>query len=283
MEQTYSHGKTGKEFVLLLLVSVLLLLCGCYVPVLGTLVTFVWAVPVCLAVFRCGIAASSLLAAFLAGLSFILMGPYDGIVTAGTMAFLGLFYGIRLKEKASPGMTLFWGILIAALIEGLYLWAVWKFGGVSFADFQSSFEAYMTEIYSDASVAELAVAEGMSAAAYARELSMMMAQILPSFYFISVMIVAVVNYLAAQAYLKKKAVDAVFLPVFAKWHLPWWILWGIVLALILLVAGNGLHLEFLTIAAKNIFVCFAPFFLIAGISLLRYYFVKWRLSGGIQI
>lgn len=283
MEQTYSHGKTGKEFVLLLLVSVLFLLCGCYVPVLGTLVTFVWAVPICLAVFRCGIAASSLLATFLAGLSFILMGPYDGIVTAGTMAFLGLFYGIRMKEKASPGMTLLEGILIAAVVEGLYLLALWKFGGVSFADFQASFEAYMTEIYSDASVADLAVEEGMSVAAYAKELSSMMAQILPSFYFISVMLVAAVNGMAAQAYLKKKAPDTVALPAFGEWHLPWWILWGIVLALVLLVAGNGFHLELLVIVAKNIFVCFAPLFLIAGISLLRYYFVKWRLSGGVQV
>ena len=283
MEQTYSQGKTGKEFILLLLVSVLFLLCGCYVPVAGTVVTFVWAVPVCCAVLRCGIALSSLMAAFLAGLSFILLGPYDGLVTAGTMALLGLFYGVRIKEKASPGMTLFWGILIAAAVEVLYLFAIWKFGGVSFEDFRLSFEEYMTEIYSDPSVAELAVAEGMSVTAYIRELTTMMSQILPSFYFISVMIAAAVNYLAAQAYLKKRTREIRLLPPFSEWHLPWWLLWGVVLALILLVAGNGLHAEGLVIAAKNVFICFAPAFLIAGISLLRYYFAKWRLSGGVQV
>ena len=283
MEQTYSQGKMGKDFILLLLVSVLFLLCGCYVPVVGTAVTFVWAVPVCCAVFRCGVVASSLLASFIAGLSFILLGPYDGLVTAGTMALLGLFYGVRLKEKASPGMTLLGGIVIAAAVEVLYLFALWKFGGVSFEDFRLSFEEYMTEIYSDPSVAELAVAEGMSVTAYIRELTTMMSQILPSFYFISVMLAAAVNYLAAQAYLKKRSREIRLLPPFSEWHLPWWLLWGVVLALILLVAGNGFHMEGLVVAAKNVFICFAPVFLIAGISLLRYYFVKWRLSGGIQV
>ena len=42
-------------------------------------------------------------------------------------------------------------------------------------------------------------------------------------------------------------------------------------------------MEGLVVAAKNVFICFATVFLIAGISLLRYYFVKWRLSGGIQV
>lgn len=283
MEQAHSYRKIWKDFVILLVVSVLFLLCGCYVPVLGTVITFLWAVPVVLAVLRCGIVASSLLAVFLAGLSFILMGAYDGIVTAGTMALLGLFYGIRLKAKSSPGMTLFGGILIAVVVEGLYLFVVWKFGGVSIADFQASFEQYMTEIYSDAAVAEIAVAEGMTATAYVKELTEMMSQILPAFYFISVMMVAAVNGLAAQAYLKKKSYDIVSLPAFRDWHLPWWLMWGIVAALILLVVGNGLHLDMMVITAKNIFFCFVPVFLVAGISLLRYYFVKWRLSGGIQL
>lgn len=282
MEHTYSRGKIGKDFLLLLLVSVLFLVLGGYLPVIGTLITFVWALPVCLAVFRCGIAASSLLAAVVAGLGFFLMGPYDGLMTAGTMGLLGLFYGVRLKEKASPGMTLFGGIILAAAVEALYLFVVWKFGGVSLLDFQKSFGAYLTEIYSDASVAQLALSQGMSVSAYVKELSTMLSELLPSFYFLSVMLVAAVNYLVAQAYLKKSSAFIVSLPAFREWHLPWWLLWGMVVALFLLVLGNGIHLNALTVAAKNLFTCFAPFFLVAGVALLRYYFVRWRLGGGFQ-
>lgn len=286
MEQTHSHGKILIDFIVLLLVSVLFLFCGRFVPALGTFVMFIWAVPVLLAVLRCGMGSGVLLAVIVSLCGFGFLGPYDGVSIVGNMAILGLFYGVRLKKKASPGMTLLGGIIITLICEVAFLLVARQFAGVSLGDLQASFESYMTEVYglyANAGLADAAMAENMSLGAYVKNLAAMMSALLPSFYFIASMTIGFLNYVIGQFYLKRHGYDIVSLPPFREWHLPWWLLWGVVIALGLLVGGNFLDNETWGIIAKNIIVCYVPVFVIAGIALLRHYFVKWNLSNGIQV
>lgn len=286
MEKSPSSRNKILDSLLYLLLGVGLLLCSRFIPVLGTAAMFVWSLPVIMVVLRDGIVPGVVVAAVLASLAVCFMGIFDGFVTVCIMAVLGLFYGISLGKKKNPGYTLLAGVLFAFLIVCGYFLLAKSIGGVTLDQLSGSFEMYLNEVfqaYDDAGLLETAVAEGMSVAMLKNEVIAAMKAILPSFFLIASMAITAFNYIIAQSFLKKRGYKIFALPPFPQWHLPWWLLWGLVAALMLYVGGNFLDSEFFVTASKYILYCYFPVLLISGISLVRYFFVRIRLGSGIQV
>lgn len=286
MEKSPSSRNKILDSLLYLLLGIVFLLCSRFVPILGTVVMFVWALPVILIVVRDGIVPGVAAAAMLTALAVCFMGVFDGFVTVCVMAVLGLFYGISLRNNKNPGYTLLAGVLFAFVIVGGYFILAKNIGGVTLNQLLSSFENYLNEVfrvYDDSGLLDTAVAEGMSAAMLKNEVIAAMKAILPSFFFITAMAITALNYIIAQSFLKKRGYKISALPPFSQWHLPWWLLWGLVVVLMLYVGGNFLDSELFITAAKNILYCYFPILFVSGISLVRYFFLRVGLGSGVQI
>lgn len=286
MEQNQSFGKKLADAFALLLFGVVLLFGGMYIPLIGIFAVFLLVMPVAYAVYRDGLGFGIALSVIFGVLGFAFSGFPDGLVIIGAMTVLALFYGISFRKKISVGKTLLGGIFIGILLAAAYFAYAYLISGITLAELRSTFEtelAAMYNVYVESGLLDAALTEGLSVDAYINELVAEMVQILPSFLVIVVMAIAVVNYIVAQYVLKKRFADIPALPIFSQWHLPWWVLWGVVAALACFVGGNFLDLEILLIIAKNILICYVPILLIAGISLVRYFLVEWNVSNGFQI
>ena len=286
MEQKYSIGKRCTDLLAMLLLGAVLLFGGMYIPLLGTVAVFLWCLPVILGVCRHGIGFGAVLALLFALLGFGTLGVSAAFLTVGCMSVLGLFYGISFRKKQAPGKTLFFGIALGVALGVSYFFLSYIMDGISFGDIRHAFEEELAAVYNvyvESGLLDADLTEGMSVEAYLNTLVDEMVQILPSFFFLAAFIIASANYVVAQFVLKKQGSDIRPLPPFIHWHLPWWILWGVVAALACYVGGNHFDLEILLTIAKNILICSVPIFLVAGISLVRYFFVKWNVSTGLQI
>ncbi|MGI5874732.1 MAG: YybS family protein [Bacillota bacterium] len=285
MTQTASKPNRIKDFCVYLPAVFGLLLAARFLPLIGTAAMFVWSLPVILCVIRDGLPWGAALAAAAAALCFLLMGPGDGFLAAGIIAGFGFGYGAALKKKAAPGKTLLVGIIVSAALVAVYFLLAGILGLPAFDDVAAAVNESVDEffeVYGSAGLLDAAVAEGMTVQSYKAQLVSAMTGLLPSFFIVFVTAMAAVNYIFAQYVLKKRGEDIRALPPFENWHLPWWTLWGVLIALMLLVFGNFFDREWMGTAARNIFCCYAPVLLVGGVSLARWFFLRVKLSAGIQ-
>lgn len=286
MEQNHSFGKKVIDLLIWLFFGAVLLFGGLYIPLLGAVAAFLWTLPVVFAVYRDGVGSGVLLCLVLGALGFLVTGLPGGVVVVGSMTVLALFYGLSLRKKMSPGKTLCIGIAIGLGLGVLYIVCALMQGSASIGDFRALLETELTEVYRvyvESGLLDAALTEGLSVDAYIADLVEQMVQVLPSFLFIAVISIAAINYIIAQYVLKRRSADVPSLPIFREWHLPWWILWGVVAALMFYVGGNFFDSNILLAIAKNILLCYMPVLVVAGISLVRYFFVALHAPRGVQI
>ncbi len=277
MEQKHFSTKTIVDCGIFAALAVLLLLIGVSVPILGTLVMFLWSVPVMIVILRNGIPAGVTVSVITAILAMVFVGVLNGLFAALSLTGFGLVYGICFKKQYSPGKTLIFGILAAGAVTVASITFVGVLGSLDFSSLLSSFEAYMREAYAayaDAGLLDAVVPAGMTAQTYVDQIIAMMKQLLPAIFVIVAMMMAAGNYFFAVLILRRLRFDIRPLPKFRDWHLPWWVMWGLVIALLSLVAGNFTHNELLIALAKNIAISYCPVLIIARIAFTRYIMVR---------
>ena len=282
MEQKQPVSKILMDSALFGALAVICLLIYVYLPVVGSLVVFVWSLPIIIVILKDGAFAGAAAGALTAALAVILFGVQAGIFYALSLVVFGLVYGICFANKVSPGKSLLLGMAASVLITAASLFFAGSGGVMNYSDLVHSLETYLREAYAEYEKAGLfnaVVPEGMTVKAYQDQLIAVMKGLLPSFFLMAAMAQAAINYLCAALILRLLRFPIRPLPKFRDWHLPWWTMWGIVIALIALVLGNLSDMTILTTLAKNIFLCYVPLMFIAGVSFIRYLMV----AGGLGI
>jgi uncharacterized protein YybS (DUF2232 family) len=219
-------------------------------------------------------------------LAMVFVGVLNGLFAALFLTGFGLVYGICFQKQYSPGKTLLFGILAASAVTVAAITFGGVLGSLNFSSLLSSFEAHMREAYSayaDAGLLDAVVPAGMTAQMYVDQIIAIMKQLLPAIFVIVAMMMAAGNYFFAVLILRRLRFDIRTLPKFRDWHLPWWIMWGLVVALLSLVAGNFTHNEVLITLAKNIAISYCPVLIIAGIAFTRYLMVRVRMGVIFQV
>jgi len=286
MEQKHFSTKTVADCGIFAALAVMMLLIGVYVPVLGTLVMFLWSVPVMIVILRDGITAGVAVSVITAILAMVFVGVLNGLFAAISLAGFGLVYGICFYKKYSPGKTLIFGILAAAAVTVVSITFAGVLGSMDFSSMMHSFESYMREAYAayaDAGLLDSVVPAGMSDQMYVNQMIALMKQLLPAVFVIVAMMMAAGNYLFAVVILRRLRFDIKPLPKFRDWHLPWWIMWGLVIALLSLAVGNFIHYELLITLAKNIALSYCPVLMLAGIAFTRYLMVRVHMGVFFQV
>jgi uncharacterized protein YybS (DUF2232 family) len=117
---------------------------------------------------------------------------------------------------------------------------------------------------------------------YVDQVISIMKQLLPAIFVIVAMMMAAGNYFFAVLILRKLKFDISPLPKFRNWHMPWWIMWGLVVAFLSLAIGNFMNYDILITLAKNIAISYCPILMISGISFTRYLMVRVHMGVGFQ-
>ncbi len=266
--------------------SIVLLLLALYVPFLGLFATFVWSVPLMIVVLRhhwwAGVLSGIVI--FLGAM--VLAGPVSGFLAALTIVGFGLTYGLCFQHRVSPAKTFFLGTVITGLITGSTILVMTFLGNVPFTELLNQAEAAISQVlssYESMGLLDNLLPAGMTAEEYSAQILAVFRMLLPAAFILAAMTTAAANYIFAGVILKRLNFYVRTLPPFREWHVPWWMVWGVIIALISLFLGNRLENENLLIVTQNIFYIYIPIALISGLSLLAFLLHQYHVSRNVQI
>lgn len=280
MRQQVSFFHKISDLVLYFLGIAALICAYLFLPGPGLAAAFIWSMPLILIVLKDGVGWGVVLALLVSLCCLLIQPGIAGALAAILIAGFGLALGIAVKKKFHPGRTITVIILVSALLVIVYFLAAPYCGLPTLHSFSAAItdaaKSFFTE-YNDAFV-DAARDRNVSLIAFQSEVISAVTLLLPSYLIVAIALSVTLNYIFALLILGYRGDDVAVMPPFSQWHMPWWTLWGILCALVLLVGGNFFDNDFPVMIARNIFFCYFPIYLVAGISLIRYFFIRVGLS-----
>jgi uncharacterized protein YybS (DUF2232 family) len=281
--QPISGTKPLVEGALAAALAAILALVGLYIPILSSLATIVWTIPITLMVARYSLRDGLLAVIVTMVLVIILSNPLTAVLYVAQFGVVGLFYGLALKRQLSAGSSILGGVGISIISTVIITLASLQIMGITLSDLgqqlQSSVDS-IVEFYRRAGVLEDYQAQGITEEALreaATQIVLFFQRILPGLLAVGAAITASLNYLIVQLVARRLQIPVVSLPPFREWQMPWYLTWGVVVAFAALLAGDYFGLSWLMIGGQNLLVLYAPFLIIFGIAVVSYYYQKSKL------
>lgn len=264
-------------------IAALLALIGMYVPPLRLVTDILWTIPIVVLIIRQNLKAG-VISLFVAAL---LVMMFSDPIQAGFLVIqfglIALVYGVFLKRSVSPGKTILAGSLIAVVTQLAVLFLLSRITGFSLAGFEEGMEAQITptiQFYERIGLLGSYANQGMDEAMLRealREMIQWLKLLLPGMLVMASIAAALVNYLVVIIVLRKLRFPVTSLPPFREWQMPWYCAWGVIAALVMLLAGDYFHWDTVGVVGRNILVVYSPFLLVFGLSVTVYFYKVWRI------
>ncbi len=253
--------------------AALLGIVGIYLPVLGIVTNLVWTLPIILLIMRHDLKMGIMGLTVTEMIISILTGPIQAILFLVNMGGIALVYGYCFKKGLSSLKALLIGTVIAAVSTAATVFLSAFVANLPITQWIGEIKLAIDEgfqIYEKMGVMENILPEGVSPEEYKEQLFSLINTLLPGAFIAASMGIALVNYLIARTFLKRLKYEIPDMPMFRDWHLPWQIVWGVILGLGLLISGNYFENEYLRLVGQNILYIYYPVLLVSGISFLVY-------------
>lgn len=262
------------EGAMLVACAVIFGLSAAYLPMLWLVALFLWPIPLALLVRRFGVGFG--LAGILATavILSLFIGPVGALSMLLAMGGVGFWYGYAARQKYSPWLTMVLGVVFSAMGMVVLLVLSSLVSGLGIADFTAQVhnfvEFYVTTMEKNGNLD--AILGTMTAAEFAAALETRVMQMLPASLIMMSMLAAGVAY-ALNAYVfRRLGYPVQKLPPFVEWRLPWYALWGLILALAAYLLGRQMDIEALMVFANNVMYLYEPLMLLTGLT-----FVYWQI------
>lgn len=269
------------EGAMLAALTALLGLLSIYIPFLMLLANL-WVFPVSVAIVRHNLRLGVMVLVTATVLVSMFTSPVIGGMLFLQFGGLGLAYGILLKKKAGSGKTVFIGTIVAAL-SMLLLVSLPLGEKISIdkmvQDMQLSLDQSLKNYQN--------IAPGLfKNQAQFEETQVLMKQylpkflkvLIPAFLIITGMVTAFFNYFITGAVLRRIGHYAPPLPPFREWRLPWYMIWGVIAGLGLILAGQEFHQQLALTVGYNILYVYFPLTVVPGVAVISYYINKYQLT-----
>ena len=286
IQQQNNRTRTLTDCGIMAALSVVLIFFMYYVPFIGFLASFVWAVPLMVLSMRQSLPVAALTALVIAAVAVLIAGPLTGLLGAVSVAGFGLLYGFCFRQKIAPLRALLWGVIVAVVLTALSLVFSASLGGLSLSALPQQLEAaygQAMQMYADMGMLDMLLPQGMTQEEYLQTLVSTIQVLLPGLVVLSGMLMATINYLVATAVLRRLRFDIRALPPFTEWHFSWVCLWGLIIALVAWLMHRQFGGEYYVTIATTVLCVYVPLCLISGIALAAYFFKRFKLSRGAQI
>lgn len=270
------------EGALLAGITVVLVLLGTLLPLIGPLITFLWPVPVMLVQFRYGLKIS-LLTIFVAGfLLSSLLGPLQGALLVLTMGSVGILvgYGFRRDYPASTVIILASAGALFGFLATLGAFAVF---------FHENFLATMVATWDQAVAGAQIMVDRFGGDPEARQrleetatqMRTFLPAILPAAVMVSAIGQALLNFVVAREVMSRLGHATRPLASFARWQLPAYTVYGYFAGFGALLAGTHYNLAPLKDVGNNLLFFFSILFFVQGLSVAYFFLHRAGLSRGL--
>lgn len=271
------------EGALFAVITALMALIGVYIPPLSFITNLIWTLPIIILIIRNDVRVG-VMATIVAGLLvFLFSNPVSAILLFLQFGGVGITYGILFKKQSSAGKTLFYGTLVALISTVVALSFSFTVTGIDLQAVKNEFHATIgstLELYKKTGLLDKLEQSGITEEQLRKtfQASIQMAEVLlPSAVVLASMFAAFMNFIVARYILRRLSIVVPDMPPFSKWRLPWYIIWGFILGLGLLLLGHNYKLVLLGNIGKNILYIYFPLLLITGISVATYFFKNEKI------
>lgn len=290
MNYPESQGKISvralTEGALMTALAVLFGIIGIYIPALEAFTRLLWTIPFIMLIMRhnfqiglMGVVVTGVLITFIAG-------PVKGILLLVNMGGIALLYGYCFKNHVSPMKTVLIGTVVSALSSvatiTLSLYLTNLDIGLLVSAFSNAIDE-LIKLYRETGVLDKLLVNGMTPEQFKEGIMNLVKAILPGVIIAGSMIITLLNYLLARTILKRLKYEIPDMPMFRDWHFPWYIVWGVIFGLGLLVIGNHFQYPVLRIIGQNILYIYYPILLVSGISFVVFLWKNHYLTGLMRV
>jgi uncharacterized protein YybS (DUF2232 family) len=277
------------EGAVLAAIATILALLGTFIPPLSVITNFLWTIPIIMVCLRRD--GKTGIITFVVALILVSMfsSPVNGLSLALQYGGVALIYGHAFKQKWPAGRTILFGSLGAIVGTIIAILVSFFFMGVDLAsisrDMQTAIDSVLA-MYKKMGLLDQLQAKGVTEVQLRQTFDSMMkisVSLLPGGMIVSSMLTAVLSFVISRKILQKMRVSIVEIPAFITWRLSWQYIWGVIVALFMLLAGDYFKYPLLQIIGQNILVIYMPVFFIIGIGIMRFFFKKFNVSRSIKM
>jgi uncharacterized protein YybS (DUF2232 family) len=281
-----NNTKALSESACMAALTSVLALINIYVPVLGIGVVMVWTLPVVAVCVRYGVKMALCTLAVSSIVIVMLTSPVVAIALIIPCGVPALLLGMAFQKQLSTARTLFMmtaGTLVALLLSfTLFLFL----SGMNLSDQMAMMREQMQASWS--ALYDMGKASGWIEALMTREAFMsqmnqimdIMYQILPSSMVIYSLLSSIISYMLSYKILTRINISLPPPLPFRLWRWSWWLIWGIIIGLSSLLAGNHLGLPALSRVGINLISVFQWIYIINALSVSAFFIgrleKRWR-------
>lgn len=220
------------EAGILAAIAVVMSLIGVYVPVLGTLINFVWPLPIVVCGCRHGLRYSVMALLVSAVLIAAVISPIQAFFLCAIFGVMGLILGECMRRHLPPLRLMFFGSLGAGLAFVINIALCFLVLGVNpiemiFSSFNDSL-SFVEEFYRSHNFSSEQVQASLN---NYKDMLRLMRIIMPAAFLLSAPCFAFINYQAAKAIMVKLGDSFPPFPPFRNLVVPTWVLYPFVLSL----------------------------------------------------
>lgn len=272
-------ARKAAEGAALVAVAVIFGLSASYLPVIWLIALFLWPVPLALLVRRFGPGFGLLGILAAAVILSLFIGPLGALSMLINMGGVGFWYGYAARRGVKPWLVIVVGVLISAAGMVALLALSSAVAGFEMADFSTQVHEFV-QFYVDTMQENGQLEQvlgGMTAAEFAGLLEARVLAFLPTSLIFVSMLEAGISY-ALNTYIFRRLGYAVEkLPPFPEWRLPWYTLWGLIIALACYLIDRQMPMEVLQLIATNVLYIYQPLLMLAGLSFLYWQAFFWNM------
>ncbi|MCL2496842.1 MAG: YybS family protein [Clostridiales bacterium] len=267
------------EGAMLTALALVLAVISIYVPILYTVASLVFPVPLALLVLRHGLKYGCIGAVSIFLLSAMLIGLPNAIYLFILYGFLGLFFGWCFLRHKNAAFTLLVGVLISSAAILFSLLFPTLLAGISLDQYMQMLESFSLEF------ANILQQQGANEEMLlnAESVSGFIVRLLPSLLVCGAMCSTLLCYVLMCKLLRRFGYDIPMLPPFNEWRMDWRLLWPLIVALALAGLGSRFDLNLMARIGDNMLMAFMPILLVCGISVLVWLLKPWRAAGFIKV
>ncbi|MGF7184054.1 uncharacterized protein YybS (DUF2232 family) [Desulfitispora alkaliphila] len=259
---------------------------GYFIPVLQVVTTFIWFIPIIVVIMRQDLRTGVMALIVTALLLGMLVNPVRAVFLLLGMGPASLVFGYGFKQRWPSGKVLLSGGVVVGIsaLLGLVLSAfIMGFDLTQMRQEMLGQADATVELYRQMGLLDNGALTEEEIRDLIATLTQVAVVLLPSVFITGALFTGCIGFLLARMTLKRLNYQIEDLPPFREWQLPWYFVWGFILALALLLIGDYYENQTLINVSYNIFYIYAPILLISGISVIAFFNHRWKASKWIKL
>lgn len=271
--------KSIVEGAFLSAITALLFLASFYIPVLGTLISFLCPLPIIILCLRHNIKIA-LLALFISFfLVSLIAGPFQGLVAILGFGILGIALGVAIKKKMSLSEILLIGSFTSFVSKVLLIFAGLWITGVnplllSIQEIDHSFASSLS-FYQNIGIGQEQIEAFKNSISQSLELIKIA---FPAMLILGSVFDTIINYWVAGWILKRLGYTIAPLVPFREWRVSSSFFWSYALGIFLLIINSRFNFPLFQKVGLNIQLLFSMIFLFTGLALVSYLFYHFKIK-----